>query len=206
MVRVKPYSEACERNRDPILQVLRDDFAQARSVLEVGSGSGQHAVYFARHLPHLTWHTSDAVVYHAGIEAWIADSGLSNVKHPLTLDVRDTPWPLVSVDAIFSANTLHIMDSDCVEAFFRGAARLLPVGGMLAIYGPFNYGGRFTSASNARFDADLRARGVGSAIRDFEAVNALARHIGLALVRDVEMPANNRTLVWRRESLPAETA
>jgi cyclopropane fatty-acyl-phospholipid synthase-like methyltransferase len=198
----KPYAEACERNRAPLLEVLREDFAQARQVLEIGSGTGQHAVYFARHLPHLTWHTSELVEHHAGIEAWIADSGLANVKRPLALDVRAMPWPVTAADAVFSANTLHIMDSACVEAFFRGVAQVLETDGVLAVYGPFNYGGKFTSESNARFDAHLRARGVGSALRDFEAVDALARGSGLTLLRDAAMPSNNRTLVWRRAGKP----
>jgi len=194
----KPHAEACDRNRDPILGVLREAFASARTVLEIGSGTGQHAVYFARHLPHLTWQSSDVEAHHAGIAAWIADSGLANVKYPLALDVRQTPWPLASTDAVFTSNTLHIMDVGCVEAFFQGVARVLAPGGVLAAYGPFNYGGRFTSASNARFDAQLRARGVGSALRDFEAIDALARSAGLVLMRDAAMPANNRTLVWQR--------
>ncbi len=195
---VKPYSEACERNRGPILDVLRVAFATAREVLEIGSGTGQHAVHFARHLPHLTWHTSDVPEHHAGINAWITDSALANIMPPVALDVRDARWPVTTVDAVFSANTLHIMDSNAVQAMFHGVARVLNPGGVVAIYGPFNYGGTFTSDSNARFDASLRARGVGSALRDFDAVDALARDIGLELVRDMAMPANNRTLVWRR--------
>jgi cyclopropane fatty-acyl-phospholipid synthase-like methyltransferase len=194
----KPFAPACERNREPILAVLREAFAHARQVLEIGSGTGQHAVYFAQHLPRITWHTSDVAEHHAGIEAWIADSGLTNVQRPLELDVRQAPWPIAATDAIFTANTLHIMDYACVEAFFQGAGRVLRAGGVLAVYGPFNYGGQYTSPSNARFDAELRARGAGSALRDFEAVDELARGIGLALLRDVAMPANNRTLVWRR--------
>ncbi len=194
----KPHAEACDRNRDPILDVLREAFAHAREVLEIGSGTGQHAVYFAQHLPHLVWQTSDVAQHHAGIAAWIADSGLANVRNPFALDVRQTPWPAAAVDAIFTANTLHIMDFGCVEAFFRGVARVLAPRGVLAVYGPFNYGGQFTSASNAQFDAMLRARGEGSALRDFDAVDALARGAGLVLLRDVAMPANNRTLVWQR--------
>ena len=198
----KPYSEACERNRAPILKVLQEEFALARDVLEIGSGTGQHAVYFAQRLPYLTWQTSDVAEHHAGIAAWIADSGLANVKQPLALDVRQTPWPVAAADAIFAANTLHIMDYGCVEAFFRGVARVLAADGVLAVYGPFNYGGQFTSASNAQFDALLRARGVGSALRDFEAVDALARSAGLTLLHDVAMPANNRMLVWQRKAVP----
>lgn len=198
----KPFSDACERNREPILAVLRDDFAHLQQVLEIGSGTGQHAVYFAQHLPHLTWQTSDVVEHHAGINAWIADSGLTHVKAPLALDVRQRPWPVSGIDAVYTANTLHIMDYACVEAFFGGVASVLRAGGVLAVYGPFNYGGQFTSASNAQFDAMLRARGVGSALRDFEAIDDLARHVGLVLARDVAMPANNRMLVWRRVTVP----
>ena len=201
---LKPFSDACERNREPILAVLCEAFAQAREVLEIGSGTGQHAVYFAQHLPHLVWYTSDVVEYHAGIQAWITESGLTNVRPPLQLDVRQAPWPVGTIDAIFTANTLHIMDWASVEALFRGVASVLRTGGMLVVYGPFNYGGQFTSKSNVQFDAVLRARGVGSALRDFEAVDALACGIGLSLLRDVAMPANNRTLVWRRELVPSE--
>lgn len=198
----KPFSEACERNRGPILEVLRNAFAKVNHVLEIGSGTGQHAVYFAQALAYLTWQTSDVASYHAGIRAWIDDSGLANVRAPLTLDVRVTPWPIAKTEAIFSANILHIMDGASVEAFFAGVGRVLPVNGMLVVYGPFNYGGRFTAESNARFDAMLRAQGVGSALRDFETIDALARDIGLKLLRDQAMPANNRTLVWRRVSIP----
>jgi SAM-dependent methyltransferase len=181
---------------------LREAFASAHQVLEIGSGTGQHAVYFGRHLPHLVWHTSDRSEHHAGIRAWIAESvslhALANVHAPLALDVREALWPVPAVDAVYSANTLHIMDWATVQAMFSGLARVLQPGGVLAIYGPFNDGGQFTSESNARFDASLRARGDGSGLRDFEAVNALALGIGLALVQDVAMPANNRMLVWRR--------
>ena len=207
MTAEKPWSEACERNREPILAVLREVFAAASDVLEIGSGTGQHAVHFARHLPHLVWHTSDRPEHHAGIQAWIDEAlamhALANVRAPVALDVRDTPWPVAAaggVDGVFSANTLHIMDWASVQALFRGVACVLSAGSVLAIYGPFNYGGQFTSESNAQFDRALRARGVGSGLRDFEAVNALALGIGLELMRDVAMPANNRTLVWRRLS------
>lgn len=198
---MKPWSEACERNREPILGVLREAFAAARDVLEIGSGTGQHAVYFAQALPHLTWHTSDRAEHHAGINEWITEAALTNLRPPLALDVRETLWPVPAVqnvDGVFTANTLHIMDWTAVQSAFRGIARVLNEGGTLAVYGPFNYGGKFTSDSNARFDTLLRSRGVGSGLRDIEAVDALARDGGLTLVQDVAMPANNRTLVWRR--------
>ncbi len=194
----KPYAEACVRNREPILAVLREAFSHARDVLEIGSGTGQHAVYFAQHLPHLTWHTSDFVAHHAGINAWIDDAGLVNVRRAQVLDVRDATWPINEIDAVYTANTLHIMDWLSVQAAFRGISHRLRAGGTVVAYGPFNYNGTFTSDSNAQFDALLRARGVGSALRDFEAVNALAQDSGLTLMRDVAMPANNRTLVWRK--------
>lgn len=196
----KPYSTACERNREPILKVLRDAFAHARAVLEIGSGTGQHAVYFARHLPHVTWHTSDLPQHHAGINEWIAGESLVNIKAPVSLDVCDEYWPVRGVDGLYTANTLHIMNWEAVQAFFRGAGRVLAAGGVLVAYGPFNYYGQYTSASNAQFDANLRSRGVGSGLRDFESVDAIAAAQGLVLEADHVMPANNRTLVWRRRT------
>ena len=196
---VIPYSAACERNREPILAVLQVAFAHAHQVLEIGSGTGQHAVYFARHLPHLTWQTSDLPQHHAGINAWIADEPAPNLKAPLALDVLQTDWPVIPVDGVYTANTLHIMSWDAVQAFFRGAGVVLRLAGALVVYGPFNYGGRHISDSNAAFDADLRSRGVGSGLRDFEAVNEQAAGVGLKLQSDTAMPANNRTLVWRKE-------
>jgi len=197
---MKPYSEACERNRAPLLEVLHGAFAAARSVLEIGSGTGQHAVYFGTHLPHLTWQTSDVPANHPGIEAWLSEARLANVLPPLALDVDCNDWPRGPYDAAFSANTLHIMGWPQVERMWSGIARVLPLGGVVAIYGPFNYGGRYTSQSNARFDNGLRARDAASGIRDFENVDALARSHDFGLERDHAMPANNRTLVWRRLS------
>jgi SAM-dependent methyltransferase len=199
---MKPFSEACERNRGPILDVLRHAFADCRSVLEIGSGTGQHAAHFAAALPHLVWQTSDLPDNHAGIHAWLAEARAVNALPPLALDVAAHAWPAVTYDAVFSANTLHIVSWTAVERMFAGIGRVLGDGGTLCIYGPFNYGGRLTSASNARFDAMLRERDPVSGIRDFEAVDALARALGLALVEDVAMPANNRTLVWRRGYAP----
>ena len=198
--RVKPYSEACERNRAPILDALRSVFADCHTVLEIGSGSGQHAVYFGAQLPHLTWQTSDVPDAQAGIRAWLDEAHLPNVLPPLALDVDTADWPHEKFDAVFSANTLHIMSWPEVERMFAGIARVLAARGVLAIYGPYNYGGRHTSDSNAGFDAWLRTRDASSGIRDFENVDALARSYGLELVHDFAMPANNRLLVWRRLS------
>lgn len=197
---MKPYAEACERNRAPIADVLRDAFGGCAAVLEIASGTGQHAVYFGAQLPHLIWQTSELPEHHAGIAAWLADAQLPNVLPPLELDVNAAGWPAQRYDAVFTSNTLHIVGWSAVERMFAGIARALPAGGVLAVYGPFNYGGSFTSASNAQFDAWLKSRDAASGIRDFENVDALARSYGFALAQDVAMPANNRTLVWRRLS------
>lgn len=194
----KPWSEACERNRDPILDLLRAVLADAKSVLEIGSGAGQHAVYFAAALPHLVWQTADLPPQHAGIKAWIAGSGLANVLAPLALDLTRPDWPAGPVDAVFTANTLHIVSWESVCRMFEGVARVLRPGGRFCAYGPFNYQGRFTSESNARFDAMLRERDPDSGIRNFEDVCAVASRNGLRFEADHPMPANNRTLVWRK--------
>ena len=193
----KPWSGACERNRDAILNVLMEHFADRRRVLEVGSGTGQHAVHFAAALPRLVWQTSDRAPWLAGISQWLAEAALPNTPPPLPLDVT-ARWPDTQFDAIFTANTLHIMGWAEVEAFFAALPEVLAPDARLVIYGPFNYGGKFTSASNAEFDLALRADNPKRGIRDFEAVDALARAIGFALVDDRAMPANNRCLSWRR--------
>jgi cyclopropane fatty-acyl-phospholipid synthase-like methyltransferase len=192
----KPYAPACDRNRDPILAVLRDQFADRRQVLEIGSGTGQHAVYFAQALPHLQWQPSDRAENLPGIRLWREEARLPNLLPPLELDVRQPQWPAQRYDAVFSANTLHIMSWAEVELLFARLPELLAADAKLAIYGPFNYGGRFTSDSNAAFDASLKQQAPHRGIRDFEAVDALARGIGLRLLEDRAMPANNRCLVW----------
>lgn len=202
-----PNAPSCERNRDPILAVLQRHFADRRDVLEVGSGTGQHAVYFAAAMPWLHWHPSDRAESLPGIRAWLDEAQLTNTSLPVELDVARAQWPRATAaggrfDAAFSANTLHIMGWPGVEAFFAGLAGALADDAMLVVYGPFNYGGTFSSDSNREFDGWLKARDVRSGIRDFEAVDALARSIGLRLVEDVAMPANNRCLVWRREPTP----
>ena len=196
----KPFAESCEQNRGPILAVLREVFADCYRVLEIGSGTGQHAVYFGAEMPHLRWQTADVPQHHTGIRAWLDEAALPNVLPPIPLDVGQPGWRSGRYDAVFSANTLHIMGWPEVEAFFAGVGEVLEAGGVLAVYGPFNYGGTFTSESNARFDAWLKARDPASGVRDFEAVDTLARAQGLALQQDIAMPANNRTLVWRRLS------
>lgn len=197
---MKPCAESCEENKLPILNVLRIEFARVNRVLEIGSGTGQHAVFFASQLPHLHWQTSDVREYHAGIQAWIDDARLPNVAAPLDLDVRTGPWPEQQYDGIFSANTVHIMGWPAVAAMFSGIGKLLAAGGVFCLYGPFNYNGAFTSPSNARFDQWLKARDPVSGVRDFEALDGLAQAAGMRLHKDYEMPANNRTLVWLKSS------
>lgn len=192
-----PFSDACERNKGPILEVLRTAFADRRRVVEIGAGTGQHAVHFARELPHLQWQPTDRAEYMAGLATRIVAEGPTNLASPVELDVLREPWPVVRGDALFSANTLHIMSWPAVEALFAGLPGLLEPGGVLAIYGPFRYAGRFTTDSNAAFDAMLRERDPEAALRDFEAVNALAEAAGLSLSADHAMPANNQLLVWR---------
>jgi len=195
----KPYAPACDRNRDPILAVLRDHFASRRRVLEVGSGTGQHAVHFAAALTHLTWQTSDRASNLAGIRLWLGEARLPNTPPPLELDVNGS-WPDRRFDAIFCANTLHIMGWNDVVRLFEALPRALEPDAMVAVYGPFNYAGRFTSDSNAAFDAHLKREDPRQGIRSFEDVDALARGAGFSLVEDRAMPANNRTLVWHRQA------
>jgi len=194
---MKPFSEACERNKRPILEVLREVFAERRAVLEVGSGTGQHALHFAQSLPYLTWQPGDVASNLPGLLAQFAGADLPNLRLPIVLDL-DADWPLQGCDAMFSANTLHIVSWPQVQRFFRHAGEQLPLGGVLAVYGPFSYGGRFSAPSNDQFDAMLRSRDPASGIRDFEAVDVLALEHGFVLDRDQAMPANNRMLVWRK--------
>ncbi len=193
----KPFSPACERNRGPLLEVLRHSFADVRSVLEIGSGTGQHAVHFAAAQPHLVWQASDRASYLPGIRQWFDEATLPNTPAPLALNVNDA-WPDIQVDAIFTANTLHIMEWSEVQRFFSMLTKVLRTDGLLTIYGPFNRAGQFTSEGNARFDAELKRANPQRGIRDIEAVDRLAAQAGLELQADLAMPANNRCVTWRR--------
>lgn len=195
----KPFSPACENNKDPILNVLRDAFSDRRSVLEIGSGTGQHAVYFAAALPHLRWQTSDLLENHEGILRWLEEAGLANLHPPIQLDVTQRDWP-EDFDAVFTANTAHIMPWPAVVAMVGRIGERLPAGGIFCQYGPFNYNGRFTSDSNARFDRWLKELDPTRGIRDFEGIRELARQAGLSLQSDNTMPANNRLLVWQKQA------
>lgn len=197
---MKPFSESCEQNKDPILTVLKRYLPGVKNVLEIGSGTGQHAVFFASEFPDLTWLTSDQAEYHSGIQMWLSDSALLNIEGPLLLDVDQENWNIDKTEAIFSANTVHIMGWHSVENMFAGIGKILQKEGVFCLYGPFNYDGRFTSESNARFDLWLKQRDSVSGVRDFEALQQLAVKAGLDLIDDVEMPANNRILVWKKTS------
>jgi len=195
---MKPFSESCEQNKAPILEVLKRYFPPVRHVLEIGSGTGQHAVFFASEFPDLTWLTSDQAEYHPGIQMWLSDAALPNTKGPVLLDVDQSQWNIKKTEAIFSANTVHIMGWQSVENMFAGIGKILEKEGIFCLYGPFNYGGQFSSESNARFDLWLKQRNPASGVRDFEALQQLAIKAGLGLIEDIEMPANNRLLVWKK--------
>ncbi len=190
----KPYSESCDQNKDPILSVISPVFSNVTSVLEIGSGTGQHAIYFSQKMPHLIWRTSDCQSYLKGINMWLDDAGLSNVIAPFELDVTASQWPNLQVDTVFTANSIHIMNQQDVVNFMSGVARLLNDQGSLMIYGPFNYNGSYTSSSNESFDQWLKGRDSLSGIKDFEEIVSLANANGMNLITDFEMPANNRIL------------
>jgi len=194
----KPCAESCIENRAPIFAVLESRLSDCATLLEIGSGTGQHAVYFAAELPRLVWQTSDRAESHPAIQAWLDDARLANVRCPIALDVLTDPWPSGPFDAVFSANTAHIMSELAIQAMFRGVAQVLRPGGQFLLYGPFNYDGDFTAPSNARFDAWLKARDPHMGIRDVTWLRGLAEAGGMRLVEDIEMPVNNRTLVWRK--------
>jgi SAM-dependent methyltransferase len=193
-----PFAQAAEQNKAVILQAIRP-YLRGK-VLEIGSGTGQHAVYFASLLPELYWQTSDLEPNLDGIRAWIDDAGLANLPPPLLLDAMGA-WPESEFDTIYTANSFHIMDNNAVAECIAGCGVCLSAGGHLIVYGPFNYAGDFTSASNARFDAMLKANDPGSGIKDFEWLDELAQSAGMALAIDIEMPANNRSLIWKKRTL-----
>ena len=191
-----PFVEASEQNKTVIFEVI-EPYLNGE-VLEIGSGTGQHAVFFAGQVPQVTWQTSDLASNLPGIEAWIADSGLSNLPAPI--DVLGD-WPDAQFDVAYSANCFHIMGKTAVAKCIEGIGACLKPGGVLLVYGPFNYAGEFTSPSNAQFDAFLKSRDPASGIKDFEWLDSLAREASLQIVDDVEMPANNRSLVWQKRTL-----
>ena len=195
---MRPSSQACENNRQPILEVISPLLKDIDHLLEIGSGTGQHARFFAESMPWLTWQPSDLEDNHPGIEAWREDYARDNLPSPLGIDVTNADWGLELPAALFTANSLHIMPWSAVQALFRYLGTAAPAGHLLLVYGPFNYGGSYTSDSNARFDQWLADMHPGGGIRDFEAVDKLAAAAGYRLLQDSAMPANNRLLAWQR--------
>ena len=193
-------SDAADRNKAPILQIIAAEFAHTRRVLEIGSGTGKHALHFAAHLPHVSWQPSDTGEYLPTLRERLRNEGSANLREVIELDVRMNPWPVESTDGIFSANTLHIMSWSSVHDFFRGVGDVLGKPGVLCVYGPFRYGERYTSQSNVEFDEFLRKRDPDSGLRDALALDGLARQQGLQLAADHAMPANNQLLVWKRSA------
>ena len=194
---MKPFSAACEHNKGAILAILKGALAASTRVLEIGSGTGQHACYFPAQLPHLHWQPSDVADNLPGIRAWLSQAGPANVAAPLALDVNKT-WPPLTIDTVFTANTAHIMSWQTNLAMLHGVARHLPAGGLFVIYGPFNYGGDYTADSNRQFDAWLKQRDPHSGIRDVDAIqNELAAR-RMTLINDHAMPANNRLLIFSK--------
>ena len=195
----KPYAESCDQNREPIKQILAQFVEGNQTLLEVGSGTGQHAVYLAQSFPWLSWQTSELLENHAGIQAWIDDSGLANIQPPLELDANQQ-WPQQRYDVLFTANTIHIMSERSVMAFFENCPNCMHEQSSLLMYGPFNYQNEYTSDSNARFDDWLKQRDSMSGIKNFEWLCELGEKSGLHCTHDFEMPANNRILVWHKSS------
>ena len=192
----KRYAESAARNAGPILEVLQDELRHSTSVLEVGSGTGQHAIRFAAAMPQLCWQTSDREENHTAINAWISDSNLENIRRPLALDVLDATLDSNQYDAVFSANTAHIMSFAAVRKMFALVGHTLKQSGLFCLYGPFLVDGEFTTSSNQRFDASLRARDSSMGIRDLAALDELGAESGLSRGGLYALPANNMLVVW----------
>jgi hypothetical protein len=195
---MKPFAESCEQNKEVILEVIQPLLASSQTVFEIGSGTGQHAVFFSQMMPHLQWQPSDKAELLPGIQLWLDDAGLTNVRSPIALDVNQPVWPELQADAVFMANTLHIMSAREVGCLFEKLPEVLTNKAVLLVYGPFNYQGQYTSDSNRQFDAWLKARDPDSGIKNFETLNELANQNGLQIMADFEMPANNRILYWQK--------
>ena len=194
----KPYAASCEQNQQAILDILKVVFTEPGDVLEIGSGTGQHAVFITYNLPHLNWQPGDLETEHDGIKMWINDVAHNRISSPLVLDVDMPSWPVENKDYVFTANTTHIISFEQTEKMFKHVAACLKEEGIFAQYGPFNYNGKYTSESNASFDVWLKQRNPKSCIKHFEMIEKLAKENGLKLINDIEMPANNRMLIWKK--------
>lgn len=194
----KPYSSACERNQIFILEQLKPLLIKARNVLEIGSGTGQHAIFFAKGLPHIQWQTSDLDFLHQGIERWLHEANLTNVLLPISLDVDKDIILENYYDAVFTANTFHIMSIVTVQRCIQKVGHALKVGGLFIIYGPFKFNGMFTSQSNPEFDVQLKTGQAHQGVRDFEQINKLAQSVQLYHGQTIPMPANNFMLIFKK--------
>ncbi|MFQ3189045.1 MAG: trans-aconitate methyltransferase [Paraglaciecola sp.] len=193
----KPFSQACENNKQPILDILSRVLEHKKILLEIGSGTGQHAAYFAPRLMHLEWHTSDMPDKHLGIAAWLADMKVDNLHSPLAFTIGDTStWPLVNVDAVYTANTTHIMQPSDTKLMMKLVANNLLSGGVFCQYGPYNFQGQYSSESNQSFDQHLSEQGCGG-IRDIDELILWANP--LILIKTISMPANNFMLIWQKQ-------
>lgn len=195
----KPFSAACDRNKDAILEVLKETIlASDRRVLEVGAGTGQHAVYFAPHFPQVDWYPTDLSDKLHGMKLWFEEAKIPNIQIPVRLDVSKDDFPKVKFDVVFTANTFHIMHWKDCKSFMKLLGNRLRENSRVVIYGPFKYNGEFTSESNARFDQALKERDPLSGIRNFEDIlNSMIKN-GFEIIADYDMPANNRTLIFNR--------
>jgi hypothetical protein len=191
----KPYSQACENNKQPILEQLIRVFNNSTRILEIGSGTGQHAVFFAANLAHLNWYTSDRTDYHAGIKMWLQDNEVNNLYPPVAFTVGQDDWPMPDINGVFTANTTHIMQPAEAQLMMRLIANNLSDEGVFCQYGPFNFNGQYTSESNRAFDQHLSEQNCGG-IRDIEELIEWAKP--LKLIETIPMPANNFLLVWKK--------
>lgn len=201
----KVINQACERNKAAILNVLQAQLIGDETILEIGSGTGQHAVYFGTHLPKTTWLTSDLAVNHNVINSWITATKISNVHSPLTLDVDNSTWPVIDCTGAFTANTLHILTWKQVVKLFHHIEKQLKSGMCFYIYGPFNYDGEYTSPGNQAFDQQLKAENPNHGLRDLNEIKALAQQTGFEFIENIHMPANNMILVLKRRQMYEET-
>ncbi len=193
----KPFAPSCERNQQVILDVLKDVIKPTdKHLLEIGSGTGQHAAFMAPNFPHLQWHTSDLLENHSGINMWLNEANLDNVSAPVVYQSGKNDFPNIDVDVVFTTNTLHIMSWQNVQSLINQLGENLKSGAKIIIYGPFNYNGQFTSESNAKFDVWLKEQNFHRAIRGFEEVMKLMIAEGIQLKQDIEMPAKNRILYF----------
>ncbi len=199
MIPEKPYAISCDRNSAPILEVLKEYLKDYKKLVEMGAGTGQHAIYMAPHFPELEWYLLDQKDRHEGIKTWLHDFPRANVKGPIEYSIGENDWPISDCDVVFTSNTLHIVSWEKDLQFFDDLTNALSSGGLFMAYGAFNYNGDFSSESNKKFEEWLKERDPASGIKDFEKVKAELEKRDFELVKDHEMPSNNRLLVFKKK-------